>query len=93
MHKNSCSQMHLGEKTTVLLLFVQGTPGMRLEMSPCEGIWGVCNSSGLKHSVAFCRFAWFLMVFLHTVSTFLQINSAACLSFAVNGFTRKIGRF
>ena len=35
---------------------------------------------GLTHSIAFCIFAWILLVFLYKLSLFLHIKSAACYS-------------
>ena len=48
-----------------------------------EGIWGVCSSSGFKHSMAFCIFALCLMLFLEKSSSFSHIRSATCYSCAV----------
>ena len=41
---------------------VQGITRMHLVLSLCESIWGVCSSSVLTRSMAFCIFAWFLVV-------------------------------
>ena len=43
---------------------VRGISRMYLLISLCDNMPSVCNVSGLKHSMALCVFAWFLIVFL-----------------------------
>ena len=40
---------------------VRGISGMYLLISLCDSMTGVCKASGLKHSMAFRVFAWFLI--------------------------------
>ena len=44
---------------------VRGMSGMDLLISLCDSMPSVCNVSGLKHSMAFCVFVGFLIVFLY----------------------------